>query len=416
MKKEIVVKYLKRITILLSAFILLLSACKANESLPDKSATSEASAPTIWDTEPTTLLTPTMPPTSPTLPALPTPNTLPISPPPTPSAAPPSQNDMGAPGQFIVPPDLPLTALSTGMFTPVGWFLMDYVETDYNGDGNMDIIGVLENENAEISYGLPGWDDAPRYPRILFATYSNDDGSYNLDFQDANLIRTRFEGGTFGDPYEPLTAKGNVFTITAFGGSSWKWKEASTFRYMNGGWYLIYDEERGTLGPISVSYFYNDYDSGVGFRGYNDTTLFDGTPSSSCLPLFLVKDGQVLPEYAELNGTIRQLAGNWNGVDSEDHRGSNISVTPLFDDIAYVEVSAFRATAVGGANLGGFAGLAVLKNGGLNFQTSDKTYIGDETIVFRLRPGRNGHMFLYSNDYAYSCGWNVYYDSAYSRS
>ena len=242
---------MKRIAILLTFFILLLSACEEKEMLSVKSATPESSAPTTWDTAPSS---------------------------PTPSATPPSPNDLGAPGQFVTPPNLSSTSTSAEMFAPVGWLLMDYVETDYNGDGNIDIIGVLENENAEINYSLPGWDDASKYPRILFAAINTGVGYYKLDFQDVNLVRTRYEGGTFGDPYEPLTAEGNTFTINAFGGSSWKWDESSTFKYMNGEWYLVYDENRGTHGPMPVSYIYNNYESGVGFRGYNDTSIYVSWP------------------------------------------------------------------------------------------------------------------------------------------
>lgn len=66
------------------------------------------------------------------------------------------------------------------------------------------------------------------YPRILFAITSDETKRYHLNFQDINLIRTRDEGGVYGDPYLPLTADAVSFTTHMYGGSAWRWSEDFT--------------------------------------------------------------------------------------------------------------------------------------------------------------------------------------------
>jgi len=175
---------------------------------------------------------------------------------------------------YYGPPKLPAIATSPEAFALADCHLMDYVEMDYNEDGIPDIIGVIEKVNCGPDNDATDWWDTYLYPRILFAAFGIGDGSYVLDFQDVNLIRARCEGGIFGDPYEPLTGERNRFTINAFGGSAWKWRETSTFKYMNDDWYLVYEEYRGNYGPFPNYHTYNDYESGIGYRGYRDSNPY----------------------------------------------------------------------------------------------------------------------------------------------
>ena len=163
-------------------------------------------------------------------------------------------------------PVLPQTGTGLSDFVPVGYQLLDQVELDFNEDGLMDYVAVL---------------DCPRElslrPRILFAAAGRPEGGYRLDFQDKNLIRARSEGGVFGDPYVPLTgqdtAKGWTFGIHAYGGSAWKWSEDKYFRYEAGVWYLIYEEDTYGYGPYTTSHSINDYEKGVGIREERDDSL-----------------------------------------------------------------------------------------------------------------------------------------------
>lgn len=140
-----------------------------------------------------------------------------------------------------------------------GWSLLDHVSFDFNDDGIDDFVGILEHP-PEVNQ----W-----YPQILFAIKSNDDGLYTLDFQDTNLIRIYGEGGMNPEPNLPLKADNHSFTISAYGGSAWKWYEKYTYEYINGEWYLIENENINGYGDWQESYFYNDYIKGSGIRKYN---------------------------------------------------------------------------------------------------------------------------------------------------
>lgn len=168
----------------------------------------------------------------------------------------------------VIIPVLPAEASFPEAFAVSGWKLRDSASLDFNEDGLMDFVGVLEYESIEEAH-----DSGLFYPRVLFAAVNMGNGLYKLDFQDINLIRTRDEGGAFGDPYEPLSVHDNTFTIHAYGGSSWKWSESASFRYIDGGWYLINDITREGYGPFLTYYEKNDYESGIGFRGYNNDSF-----------------------------------------------------------------------------------------------------------------------------------------------
>jgi len=160
-------------------------------------------------------------------------------------------------------PALPDTGSGLTDFVPEGWTLWDSVELDFNEDGIPDYVGVLDTV-------LPDMEDGTRPdfmpPRILFAIASDGAGRYRLDFQDINLIRTREEGGIFGDPYEPLTAEGTSFTTHAYGGSAWKWSEADTYTYNEGVWYKTMSESTYGYGSLVTSYRKDNWESGIGIR------------------------------------------------------------------------------------------------------------------------------------------------------
>ena len=168
-------------------------------------------------------------------------------------------------------PQLPAKVSNLAAFAPEGWALLDSVELDFNQDGIPDYVGVLEaagiEEEADWTY-----QDAPR---ILFAAAGDGAGGYRLDFQDINLIRTRAEGGVFGDPYEPLTAEGTSFTTHAYGGSAWRWSEGYTYTYRGGAWYLTASETTYGYGSYITSYSRDDWDSGKGIRKERSSEFSD---------------------------------------------------------------------------------------------------------------------------------------------
>ena len=180
----------------------------------------------------------------------------------------PASGKESVPGET---PQLPAKASNLAAFAPEGWALLDSVELDFNQDGIPDYVGVLEAAGIE---GEEGWtyQDAPR---ILFAAAGDGAEGYRLDFQDINLIRTRAEGGVFGDPYEPLTAEGASFTTHAYGGSAWRWSEDYTYTYRGGAWYLTASETIYGYGSYITSYSRDDWDSGKGIRKERSSEFSD---------------------------------------------------------------------------------------------------------------------------------------------
>lgn len=168
-------------------------------------------------------------------------------------------------------PQLPETAGELAGFVPEGWEILDSVELDFNEDGIPDYVGVLEAAMIDEGGYWTYQDD----PRILFAAAGDGAGGYRLDFQDINLIRTRGEGGVFGDPYEPLTAQGMSFTTHAYGGSAWRWAEDYTYTYRDGAWYLTSSETIYGYGSYVTSYSRNDWDSGTGIRKERSSEFSD---------------------------------------------------------------------------------------------------------------------------------------------
>lgn len=159
-------------------------------------------------------------------------------------------------------PRLPETGRDIADFVPEGWELLDSAALDFNEDGITDYIGVLDaslmDEDGDFVY--------QGYPRILFAIAGDSAGGYCLDFQDVNLIRTRDEGGMWGDPYIPLTAEKTSFSTHAFGGSAWNWSEEYTYIYRGGDWWLDSSETMHGYQDYITSYEKDDWESGIGIR------------------------------------------------------------------------------------------------------------------------------------------------------
>lgn len=160
-------------------------------------------------------------------------------------------------------PRLPESGRRLADFVPEGWQVCDSVELDFNEDGIPDYVGVLQ----AVATNEEGYQVYPSgYPRILFGIASEGTEAYRLDFQDVNVIRTRDEGGVFGDPYQPLTAEGTSFTTHTYGGSAWRWSEDYTYTYREGTWWLTASEKTYGYGDYITDYGKNDWVSGVGIR------------------------------------------------------------------------------------------------------------------------------------------------------
>lgn len=161
-------------------------------------------------------------------------------------------------------PVLPAKGVTVQDFIPKGWQLLDSVTFDFNHDGLQDIAAVIEvPAPTDIQYHEI--DEEAWNPRILFILQNTGNG-YALSLQDENTIRTSMDGGIWGDPWEPLTAEGDAFTVNAYGGSNWRWAEHFTYKHLNGEWALTQAEIVSVfMADIRSEYIY-DYESGRGKR------------------------------------------------------------------------------------------------------------------------------------------------------
>lgn len=156
-------------------------------------------------------------------------------------------------------PELPAAGTQLSDFAAEGWEIMDSVELDFNEDGIVDYVGVQE---VPLDKEKDGWQNTLSL-RILFAIASDGEGQYHLDFQDANLIRARTEGGMMGDPFGGIKGSGTSFTTYAIGGSSDKWSESRTYTYREGTWYLTASEDSSGFAWNVDDYQKDDWDSGI---------------------------------------------------------------------------------------------------------------------------------------------------------
>ncbi|MCM1251460.1 MAG: DUF5050 domain-containing protein [Clostridium sp.] len=163
-----------------------------------------------------------------------------------------------------IAPQLPDSGGQLADFVPDGWELLDSVELDFNEDGLSDYVGVLEHIRIDTEEHSDYQDY--EYPRILFAIAGETAEKYRLDFQNSNLIRTAYEGGVHGDPYQPLTAEKTAFTTSAYGGSAWRWSDIYTYTYREGVWRLTLSEHTYGYHEYITDYSMDDWEKGVGIR------------------------------------------------------------------------------------------------------------------------------------------------------
>lgn len=119
--------------------------------------------------------------------------------------------------------------------TPPGWEVMDTMTGDLNRDQYLDMLIVLKSEfDADV-------DSMPKRPLLLLT--GNKTGDFTLAARNDNVVLCYHCGGVFGDPYDGLAIKNGYFSTEAYGGSSDRWTQIITFRYIEKEktWYLHRD-------------------------------------------------------------------------------------------------------------------------------------------------------------------------------
>ncbi len=110
---------------------------------------------------------------------------------------------------------------------------------DLNGDGLRDYLLVLEQRWAPEG-------DRVGLKRSLLIIVRRAGGGLRLANRSDTAVRNDYCGGVWGDCFQGVTASKRTFTISEYGGSSWRWDRETTFRYSTRDhtWQLVRVEEQ----------------------------------------------------------------------------------------------------------------------------------------------------------------------------
>jgi len=132
-------------------------------------------------------------------------------------------------------PEIPAEA-NDFLIPPMG--VLDYITGDLNGDKRPDAIMILKSPGEDTIVG-------EELNRPLLILIRQPDGKLKQMARNDEIVMCRQCGGVFGDPYAGVTIKGNRFTISFYGGSSWRWAYTYDFVYrpLKKNWYFVKETE-----------------------------------------------------------------------------------------------------------------------------------------------------------------------------
>lgn len=171
-------------------------------------------------------------------------------------------------GQNAVSPKLPATGHTVANFIPPRYGILAHSRTsgDLNRDGRADLALVLRPLEEDTTTHPD--DDLPA--RLLLVLFGTPTG-YSLADQTDRAVLCKSCGGMYGDPFQGLTIEKGTLSIAHYGGSNWRWRINSKFRYQQNGFYLIGETK---------DYGRNDGDcpglDGPSGWDYRDTNLLTG--------------------------------------------------------------------------------------------------------------------------------------------
>lgn len=115
-----------------------------------------------------------------------------------------------------------------------GYEFLDFIEGDLNADKRPDAILVLKIPGEDTVY-------AEDLQRPFLLLIRQPDGKLKVEKRNDNLVMCRHCGGIYGDPYEGIEILKNGFSISFYGGSSWRWSYTYNFGYnfSRKNWFLI---------------------------------------------------------------------------------------------------------------------------------------------------------------------------------
>jgi hypothetical protein len=101
-------------------------------------------------------------------------------------------------------------------FVLKGYEVLDLGKGDINSDNLNDLVLILKNP-AEDSL----FDERSPRPLLLLVRQSN--GKLKQVVRNDNAVMGRHDGGVFGDPWEGVNVFKGGFSLSFYGGSSWRW-------------------------------------------------------------------------------------------------------------------------------------------------------------------------------------------------
>ncbi len=116
--------------------------------------------------------------------------------------------------------------------------MLDYIIGDLNGDKKLDAILILRSLQEDTIT-----DEDHDRPLLILIRQAN--GKLKAEKRNDNLVMCRQCGGVFGDPYDNTEIKNNGFTISFYGGSTWRWGYQYRFDYKPAkkDWYLVREKQ-----------------------------------------------------------------------------------------------------------------------------------------------------------------------------
>lgn len=117
----------------------------------------------------------------------------------------------------------PLPAELNAFIVP-GHEVLDFKTGDINQDKKPDAILILKNP----------LEDSTReefFPRPMLILVRQADGRLKQILRNEKAVMGRHDGGVFGDPWQGLDCFDGGFSISFYGGSSWRWAYLYEFRW-----------------------------------------------------------------------------------------------------------------------------------------------------------------------------------------
>jgi len=112
--------------------------------------------------------------------------------------------------------------------------VLEFASADLNNDNTSDYILILQKNN-----------DKSEGSRTLFIIIRDKENKLKAVKQNNKIVFCGECGGAMGDPFQELEVKPGKFSVSHYGGSSWRWSNLYVFAYSrrDSTWQLVSVEE-----------------------------------------------------------------------------------------------------------------------------------------------------------------------------